>query len=126
MKVRTIDIVCENPDIVVLCDTDYGEIKLIWKEKPKLRCEYDIELDTNDILNWEKDIFISDIRDSKFQKEDSFTLVTGYLESVEEDGYMILRVGDNIISFLTKGNPFSIGTQITVRTRMLEAYPVYY
>lgn len=52
--------------------------------------------------------------------------ITGDLESVDEDGYMVLRLGSSIVTFMTQGMPAKIGSRVQVRVESVEVYPVEY
>jgi len=38
----------------------------------------------------------------------------GILESIDEDGYAVLRFDNSIISFMSKGEPFELGSYIEI------------
>jgi len=54
------------------------------------------------------------------------TSLFGVLESVDDDGYSVLRIGDSIISFFAHGSSFSIGSSIKIITDSISASPVSY
>lgn len=48
--------------------------------------------------------------------------ITGHLESVDNDGYTILRLGECIIPFMTIGTPFRVGTKERVNDLWLTVH----
>lgn len=58
-------------------------------------------------------------------KNDSI-LISGCIDSIDEDEYTVLRIGDNIIPFLATGNPFQVGTNITLLTEAITLSPIDY
>ena len=65
MKVKIINIVSKEPDCIVLCSTEFGEIVLTWKDNiPEKDKEYDVELTRElalDLLAHRKELGIKTI-----------------------------------------------------------------
>ncbi|WP_151735758.1 hypothetical protein [Paenibacillus tengchongensis] len=52
-------------------------------------------------------------------------VLTGVLESIEEDGAGYLRLGDTLVMFECLGEPMALGGYVELRTDALMLYPVY-
>ena len=104
-----------------------GDVFVNWVgDKPEIGNVYEIELDIDGILIWGKDVTLSNDVSFSIEFNENFTFLYGILESVDSDGYAVLRMDDSIISFLTQGDPFDIGSSIKISTGLISAYPVYY
>jgi hypothetical protein len=97
--------------------TCFGKINVIWEgDKPEIGKTYHVELDIDGVYVWGQDIVSSD--------DDISIICNGILESIDDDGYAVLRMGDYIIPFLTKGDSFEIGSKINVHVKLVSAYPI--
>ncbi|WP_150272069.1 hypothetical protein [Paenibacillus tepidiphilus] len=52
-------------------------------------------------------------------------ILTGVLESIEEDGAGYLRLGDGLVMFECLGEPMALGGYVELRTGGLQLYPVH-
>jgi len=114
-------------DSKIFCSSPFGSLTLKWiDEKPTLNKDYHVELEINKTLFWNKDISLSEINDFTINDENGTIVIIGQLESVEDDGYTVLRVGEDIIPVITKGDPYIIGSMIKITVDTIFAYPVSY
>ena len=111
---------------VIYGSTHFGSINVKWiGAKPVIDKTYYVELDIEDTLVWEQDVMLSCSSEIYNITCDGITIsLFGVLESVDDDGYSVLRMGDFIIPFLAQGNPFCIGSKIEVIIDSIAAYPV--
>lgn len=127
MKVEILSIMYAKPKRLALCNTAYGTVAVQWEGKePEIGHEYYIELEITDTLVWDEHIFLTDRNVFLVENENEFIILAGILESIDSDGYAVLRVGDSIIPFFARGTPFNIGVNIIVKTHQIAAYPVMY
>ena len=127
MKVKIINIVSKEPDCIVLCSTEFGEIVLTWKDNiPEKDKEYDVEFDTDDILKWDDDISLTEVKEPLINMENNEIIINGILESVDEDGFMVVRMKDYILTFETQGKALYNGVNIRIEVPTIEAYPYSY
>jgi len=110
---------------LVHCSTLFGDLNVIWEGKePQIDSHYDVELDLYSVLSWGHDIL-------KVQKDASTIMcnkdtvnICGTLESVDSDGYSVLRIGNYIIPFNAQGKAFDIGSAIEICVDSIVAYPI--
>lgn len=106
--------------------TDYGKGVGIWKgEEPNAGSEYFIEIDIDDILNWQKDIIYSE-ESYNISYDSKKIYISGKFELIEDDGYTIIRIGNSIIALETIGSPYEIGKFIKISCNNLFLYNVKY
>ena len=119
--------VYEITDTIVSGSTDFGNINIKWEgEKPDIGKDYEVELDIDGFLIWGEDITLSHTESNSIVCDGDSILLYGVLESVDADGYSILRIGSNVIPFLGQGNSMDIGTKIKIRIDSISASPVFY
>ena len=127
MKVKLVNIVSKDPDNIVLCSTEFGEIVLTWKDNiPEKDKEYDVEFDTDNILKWGDDISLMEAKEPSIYMENNEIIINGILESVDEDGFMVVRMKDYILTFETQGKALHNGVNIRIKIPTIEAYPFSY
>ena len=101
MKINVIDLFQNNE---IIFETKFGKGKGIWNDNNKVeKKEYIIEFDSSIIVKYE-DIKISSNRVAKIENTGEKTIITGILEEYEDDGYTVMRLGDDIIPFETEYN----------------------
>jgi hypothetical protein len=108
--------------------SDFGSAVAYWEgEKPTIKGNYQVEVNISKKLVWRKDVLFDDTNsgDSIYIRDDN-TFISGCIDSLDEDGYTILRLGDNIIPFFAIGKAFPIGTRITMAVEKLTFSPVNY
>jgi len=109
---------------IVHGSTCFGNIIVIWKgNRPEIGKTYYVELDIDGVYVWGQDIVLSNENISIISNEES-TSLSGIFESIDDDGYSVLRMGDYIIPFLTKGISFEIGSEININAKLISAYPI--
>lgn len=126
MKVKIIKVISKIPHIKVWCKTDLGNLSLIWKDdNPIENQEYEVELENDEILMLNNNVYITEELPTIFEDEQGITII-GDLESIDEDGYLVMRVENSIISFLAQNINLNVGLRIMIQITFLEAYPVSY
>ena len=88
--------------------------------------EYDVEFDTDDILKWDDDISLTEVKEPLINMENNEIIINGILESVDEDGFMVVRMKDYILTFETQGKALYNGVNIRIKVPTIEAYPYSY
>lgn len=127
MRVQVNKVVPENSNHLVFFSTDFGDAKAFWEgEKPIVNSEYQVEVDIDDTLFWHKDILKGDNGSYSIQVKNNLVLISGNLDSVDNDGYAVLRIGDDIVSFMAVGEPFQVGTFIKLSTKSISLSPISY
>lgn len=100
---------------IIYFTSEFGKAKAKWNDK-KPECKtYDVEIDVENYLKWDIDIkSTSKPINSIFIDKNGKTVITGIFESIDEDGYTVLRIGNSIITFLTEGNIPEVGKQVEI------------
>ena len=127
MKVKVDEITCENSNIIVYFSNDFGGAKAYWDgEKPIAHQEYQVEVDIDNTLDWHKDVLPDNDCKGSIQLKNDSIFISGCIDSIDNDGYTVLRLGDSIIPFLTTGTPFQVGTYATLSVETITLSPVNY
>lgn len=105
---------------IVYFTSEFGKAKAKWNDgKPKCKT-YDVEIDIENCLKWDIDIkkTLKPV-DLIFIDKKGKIIITGIFESIDEDGYTILRIGNSIITFLTEGSIPEIGSPIELNVDLI-------
>lgn len=107
--------------------TEYGNATALWRgNEPQVNKEYFTEFEIPDVLYWQKDIAATEEVPSIILSENGIVHIVALLESIEDDGYAVLRLGDNIISIESQGEPSNVGNNVKLTTNNLLIYEVVY
>lgn len=128
MKILVCDILYnDKKKIIVTCLSKFGKYNVEWMEEvPLMNKEYDIEIEVPSTLFWRRDIVCSQEQRFSVNTINNITTIMGKLESLDEDGYAVLRLNDDIITFMAEGEPFKIGNIISIKVSSLMAFPINY
>ncbi|NLB90144.1 MAG: hypothetical protein GX786_02840 [Clostridiales bacterium] len=127
MKTKVMYFNIKNDERKVLCSTSYGNVTLSWRdETPIVNSTYYVEVDIEEILEWGKNIYPSDRKDFIFENKDNDVFLCGVFESIDDDGYGTLRLGDDIIPFISTGVPFDVKSRIEITVNKISAHTVSY
>ena len=127
MKVLISRVINDNSDIKVIFSTEYGSAEAFWSdEEPIEGNDYHIEVDVNGALAWGKNVLKSEIDEFSIKMENEAIYISGSIDSVDADGYAVLRLGDSIVPFFSIGEPFAIGTYITLSAESIVLSPIDY
>ena len=85
--------------------------------------EYEVEIDIEDSLLWGISIKKSNQTIPSIHIEKDFNIFIGVLESIDEDGYSVLRMGNAIVSFFAKGNSFENNISIEIKAEKVILTP---
>jgi len=112
-------------DGIVHGETCFGNIHVRWiGEKPGIGKIYHIELDIADHLEWHIDITLSCNNNSSITYDEKSISLFGVIESVEDDGFTILRLGQSMVPLITRGIAFEIGSHVRVCVASVSAYEI--
>ncbi len=111
----------------VYFSNQYGNATAIWNgDKPLISKEYYAEIEVTGVLIWEKDIFKSDKINRIEELENGKVGLYGVLESIEDDGYAVVRIGDSIVAIETQDVPLKINSCVMVSAENILLYKVDY
>jgi len=106
--------------------TKYGSAYGLWNgTEPQINKEYIVEVDIPAVLCWQIDI-ISAQEEYFITIENNKFCLTGLFESIDDDGYLVIRLGESIVSVETQGNPLDLGSFVKLSTDTLVLYEVNY
>ena len=103
--------------IVVVFRTKYGDTRAIWQGTiPPILSELEVEFEIQGILTWGLDIVaVNSVEPRIFNVDDSLH-IRCVLESIEPDGYTVVRVDNSIIVIETEGTAPPVGTWVEVKS----------
>jgi hypothetical protein len=106
--------------------TGFGEAKAFWEgDKPMQNCEYYVEIDIHDVIILSKNI-LDKKNTYSIQLCDDSIIICGKIDSINDDGYTVIRLGDSIIPFITPDKSLQAGTSVKLSAKYISLYPVYY
>ena len=112
-------------NIFVHFSSNYGKGAALWKDDlPILHKEYCVEADIENVLIWGQDIVEDMSRGCSVQIQDDDIWFAGILDSIEDDGYTVLKLGESIVPFISKGIPMVVGSSIKLKTKFLILTPI--
>lgn len=116
MKIKIVDIEKKEGKTIVTYESEYGSANAFWEgDSPQREKEYFVEIEVSGVLGWGDDIYQSEVEKTGIGEIiDTNTIFNGYLESVDEDGYTTIRIGDSILCVQTKGESCPIGTFVEI------------
>jgi len=84
--------------------SEFGIGVAIWHGKtPKVNSVQHVEFDIKETLTWGVDIYPSDVESCTINMVNKKLVILGQLESVDEDGYTVVRLGNSIIPLDVQG-----------------------
>ena len=108
-------------------ESKYGKFNVLWEgELPLLGEKIDVELDIDQHLIWNKDIYLSMNDELQIKQSEEETIIQGKLEEVSDAGFAVLRLGNSISTFITEGTAFPINSNIQIKVVNVTAYPIDY
>lgn len=127
MKVQINRVINQTKGYTVAFSNVYGSATAFWNgTEPQANKEYFVEIEIPEVLNWQKDITITDMNCKIEELDNGMAYISGVLESVEDDGYTVMKIGDSIIAIETQGEPPIIGSYIKFATSSIFLYEVNY
>lgn len=104
-------------DYIVKFNSLYGTAEGKWVgTEPKLNSEYYIEIEIPGFLEWRNQVIPIKENVSQITSSENRICLYGILESVDNDGFAVPRIGDNIVAFELTGENFITGTYVRVET----------
>lgn len=126
MRILINKVINQKSDYRVNFSTAYGSAIALWKgNKPELDKEYFVEIEVSNVFCWQKDIVVTHEKCSILSEGNTVQIVAVF-ESIEKDGYTVLRLGDSIISIETQGEVPPLGSNVKLTANNLILYEVMY
>ena len=127
MRILVEKITDRNLNILVEFSSEFGKAVAFWEgEKPIANNEYHVEMDIRDTLIWNEQIQKAENNKHYIQQENDLIRIFGRIDSIDDDGYVTLRLGECIVPFIASGTPFQIGEHITLSAKEIFLSPVDY
>ena len=127
MKVKILEIDQQPSKNFVTFSTEFGVAKALWAGNiPEVYQECFVEFEIPDVLVWGKNIIQSEKLEYSIGMDNDLLYLAGILESVESDGYTVIRLGETIVSIEADGRPFKLGTYVKIKTNRLVLYDIKY
>lgn len=120
MKIEIEQIVADN---TVYFSSEFGKGIATWGENEPQCKKYEVEIDIEDNLIWGKSINKSNATIASISVNETVHTLVGVLDSIDEDGYSVLRMGNAIISFFADGKAFDIGNMIEIKAEKIVLTP---
>jgi len=128
MNIKIEKIISTPPSLLVAFSTNYGNAIGTWEgEMPILDSNYDVEIDIDNVLLWGKEIINGKKSFNVSMNSKNEIILNGILDSLDEDGYAVLRLGSSITAFMTnieKVFPFEVGSYIELTVPNISLFPV--
>ncbi|GIP39037.1 hypothetical protein J31TS4_23170 [Paenibacillus sp. J31TS4] len=110
---------------IVRFNSSYGDgIATYVGKRPIVNIEYFVEIDVKGIFKWGEDISRIENNQCKIEVMGKLVSLYGMLESVDEDGYTVLRLGQSIVPIETEGSPYPIGSYIKIQSPNVKLYDI--
>lgn len=115
---------CNSEGIFVEFSSQYGAAKGLWKgSTPKVSQSYYVEIDIPKILIWGTDIIETNYREYKIWTEQDNVFLNVKMERCEDDGCLIVRLGESVILIEAKGISCSEGSFLKIQLDKILIYP---
>jgi hypothetical protein len=108
---------------IVCFQSKIGNGKALWNgNPPTINKDYYVEIEIHDNLLWGDNIVKSPTRRFQIDLADNSLILTGELESIEDDGYTVIRLDESIVCIEASGTPLSIGTYVSILATKVEFF----
>ncbi len=127
MKVLIIDFQYIDEKCFVLFQSKLGSGKALWYgDSPVVNNEYHVEIEIHDNLLWGNNILSSLSRKYNIESVNDDLILTGKIESIDNDGYTVIRLDESIVCIEAIGKPFPLGAFVDVYTKDVELFNLNY
>jgi hypothetical protein len=109
-------------EVIFSCDAGRG-IAFWHGAEPTSGQLIDVEMNIEEELCWGKSI-----REVEFSKDEQLSveddiLIVAFIDSLDEDGVVSIRICDSIVLLETMGTPHSSPTMVEIRCHRLDLFP---
>jgi len=106
--------------------TEYGKATAYWNgELPEEGKSYIVEIEIEEVCFLGKNLEIHEEHKFSIEMDNETIYLIGYLESSEEDGYAVLRLGDSIVPLEVK-NSITPGSFVKIVSNKITLYDMKY
>ncbi|HEX2914464.1 MAG TPA: hypothetical protein VH186_26930 [Chloroflexia bacterium] len=121
MQVKILEVAgAPGSDRRVRFESEVGQAWANWMgDEPTLGEVYDVELTVNDSLYWDEDIEAVPDERALIEASDDSVIIQATLESCEEDGFTVLKVGTGNLTLTAYGDPPLPGSTVRATAKTL-------
>ena len=117
----------ESEEDKVYFESMYGIGIAKWNGyKPVSSQEIHVEIDINKILTFGEEVKLVDDFTAHISNCNGVCIIVGQIESVDEDDYVTIRIGENILCCVIEGVKEFVGKSIEIKTTFLEISNINY
>ena len=119
----------DGPRTFVVFASEFGAARAEWqsekyRDDPPItneRCHVEVTLD--DDFVWNTNVLPTSDRRYRLWQDNTCVHLCGELESVDDDGFSILRMGPSILPFVATGTPLPLTSFIEVIAEKISLWP---
>ncbi|HLZ63566.1 MAG TPA: hypothetical protein VKR06_42065 [Ktedonosporobacter sp.] len=109
--------------ILVEFQTCFGDGNALWVgQNPILGNSYVVEIEIPGKLSWGEHILKCNQEESKIENKGDYICLTGILLSVEENGFSVMKIENNLVLLEAVGKSFEKGIFIEVMAKNIIVY----
>ena len=124
MLIKVAAILAEHPGLTVSFLTDLGGAVGIWQgESPTVGATCHVELEADGIFTFGERAIQSDADHPSIAFANGMIRITGILESLEDDGFAVIRLADSLMTFMSAGLDSLIGRFIQIEADHIDLHP---
>ncbi|MWC27339.1 hypothetical protein [Paenibacillus sp. MMS18-CY102] len=127
MKVLITEVQHIGEKCFVLFQSKLGNGKALWNGNlPAVNNEYHVEIEIHDHLMWGDNMISSPSMQYHIKQMNDGLILTGEIESIDDDGYTVIRLGESIVCVEAMGVPLTIGTFVTIHANDIAFFNLNY
>jgi hypothetical protein len=97
-------------------DSEIGTAEAKWMgDLPDVGSDYYVEIAINKCLVWGDDIIATESLPHRITQSEVGITLEAILESIDSDGFAVIRLGITLVLIETEGTPPPVGTAVQVR-----------
>jgi hypothetical protein len=105
----------------VYMQSTFGSMSAVWLGKaPKIGERYTVEIE--DILIWGSDITLQEGKEYRLFERDEQKYFWGWIERIDEDGLLMLKVGTSLLMVDTIGEPLVQSGFVEIKASNVSIY----
>ena len=112
-----------EPDGRVICAIGGGKVVAQWSgSPPEIGKTYDVELSVSAPMVPGDNLIAASGNPPGLHTEGDHIMMTAWLESCDDDGAAVLRLGESLVQIEVQGSPAPVGSLVTARLADLTLY----
>jgi len=124
MRIKVSEMSVRDSAVSVAFETEIGTGQATWQgETPAETKTYHVEVNVDETLDWGTTVLNHNKPEHRIYVQNGYTHLIGTLESTDDTGLSVLRIGDSIIEFEATGQPFPLGSPIELIAGSISLWP---